>query len=163
MRPQSSPTFSANLLGFVSAALLVASIASLMGCQDEHVRVQEPQAVGLQAQPQLLAVQQPGATVIVPPASPVVAFGTRQLTMTDLRTLAGQQAWSELVDHLEDIPPASRTGEWQTLTQQACLGALNVAGQRGEGEGIYVSEALLQQEPMERQLGRHVGPCKLAI
>jgi hypothetical protein len=68
--------------------------------------------------------------------------------MADLRSLAQQKAWSELVDHLEDIPPANRDAEWQSLAQQAGLGALTLAGQRGPVDGIYLSEALLQRYPV---------------
>jgi hypothetical protein len=68
-------------------------------------------------------------------------------TMADLRALAQQQSWSELIDHLEDISPASRDAEWRGLGQQAALGALNMADQSGPINGLYLSEGLLQRYP----------------
>jgi hypothetical protein len=69
-------------------------------------------------------------------------------TLADLRALAQQQSWPEIVDHLSDIPPASRDAEWQTIAQQAGLGALNMAGQRGPTDGLYLSESLLTRYPV---------------
>jgi len=139
---------SSAILACAHAVLVLASLTNLAGCDDEQVRVREPQAiVALQAQPQVLAVQQPGAIVVQQPSATVVTVGARPESMADLRSLAQQRAWAELVDHLEDIPPVSRDAEWRSLAQQAALGALTLAGQRGPVDGIDMSEALLVRYP----------------
>lgn len=39
--------------------------------------------------------------------------------MTDLDALARQDAWAELIEHLEDIPPAQRDDAWRSLVVRA--------------------------------------------
>ena len=72
-------------------------------------------------------------------------------TMADLRALAQQQAWGELIDHLEDIPPSSRDAEWRRVAQQAGLGALSIAGRTGPSEGLWLSESLLGRYPVLKE------------
>jgi hypothetical protein len=139
MRSRIIPTRSSALLACVPGVLVLAACASLTGCEDERVRAREAQVV---------AVEHPSAIVVQEPSTAVVTIGARPQGMADLRSLAQQKAWSELVDHLEDIPPANRNAEWQSLAQQAGLGALTLAGQRGPVDGIYLSEALLQRYPV---------------
>src|SRR5580700_1594979 len=69
-------------------------------------------------------------------------------TLADLKALAKQQAWSELVDHLEDIPPTNRDADWRAVAQQAGLGALGIAGRSGPVDGLSVSETLLDRYPV---------------
>jgi hypothetical protein len=71
--------------------------------------------------------------------------------MADLRVLAQQQSWGELIDHLEDIPPSNRDAEWRGLAQQAGLGALSVAGRKGPSEGLWLSEGLLGRYPVLKE------------
>lgn len=42
----------------------------------------------------------------------------------DLDALERQQSWSELVDHLQDIPPGQRDGHWKALATEAVVGRL---------------------------------------
>jgi hypothetical protein len=88
------------------------------------------------------------AALIVVLATIARADDRKLYTLADLKALAKQQAWSELVDHLEDIPPASRDADWRDVAQQAGLGALTLAGHGGPGEGLSVSETLLDRYPV---------------
>jgi hypothetical protein len=133
----------------IIAILALAVFANLASCEDaDHVRVRPAGSlVAEQAPTQILAVEQPSTVVVQPPRAEIVTVGSRPLVLSDLQSLAQQRAWDELVDHLEDIPPANRDGAWRSLAQQAGLGALTLAGRRGPSDGLYLSEALLQRYP----------------
>lgn len=68
-------------------------------------------------------------------------------TIADLRALAQQSAWRELVDHIEDVPPSARNAEWIAIAQRTALGVLADRSQRGPAEGIIVAHALLARYP----------------
>jgi hypothetical protein len=131
------------------AVLTLSVLANLAGCEDaEHVRARpEGTLVAGQAPAQIIAVEQPSTVVVQPPRGEIVAIGSRPMGLSDLRSLARQTAWDELVDHLEDIPPASRDAEWRSLAQQAGLGALTLSARKGPSDALYLSEALLQRYP----------------
>ncbi len=65
-------------------------------------------------------------------------------TLADLKALAGQHSWRELVEHLEDIAPTSRDATWRGLAQQAGLGLLS---QADAADGLRLGEALLARYP----------------
>jgi hypothetical protein len=133
----------------------VVALVNLTGCGGQPARAPEPQSqfasVPPPQEPPLVAVQQPGAIVVQQPRTELVTVGARPQAMPDLRALAQQKAWAELVDHLEDIPPASRDAEWQALAQQAGLGTLTLAGQHGPVDGINLSETLLARYPVLKE------------
>jgi hypothetical protein len=141
MRTRNLQQRSSVLLDCVRSLLVVAALATLLGCE-ERGEVREPRV----AEAQVLAVSEP-APIVVQPTGAVVTIGARPHAMADLRSLAREGAWGELADHLEDIPPASRDAEWRSLAQQAGLGALTLAGQRGPIDAIDLSEALLARYP----------------
>ena len=68
-------------------------------------------------------------------------------SLADLRALAKQQAWLELVDHLDDVAPSGRDADWRSLVQQAGLGVLTMAGSGGPADGLAVGELLLARYP----------------
>jgi hypothetical protein len=45
----------------------------------------------------------------------------RPYTMKDLQALADRKSWSELIMHLQDVPPAERAADWNKLVETACL------------------------------------------
>jgi hypothetical protein len=47
--------------------------------------------------------------------------------MADLKALDKDQSWRELVDHLNDILPSKRDGEWKAIAERACTGVLDPA------------------------------------
>src|SRR5450631_441781 len=100
------------------------------------------------------------ATVAVPPATTptVVVHPTnsasdtsqstdKRYTIADLRALAQQHAWSELIDHLEDVTPSTRDAEWASLAQQAALGVLASSTDHGPSAGLTTAHALLTRYP----------------
>ncbi|WP_217911875.1 hypothetical protein [Myxococcus sp. AM011] len=48
-----------------------------------------------------------------------VAVAKPPATLADLQTLASQQAWAELLERAEDVPPATRTDAWRGLVTEA--------------------------------------------
>jgi hypothetical protein len=56
-----------------------------------------------------------------PPLSSVVKSGC---TMEDPAALERQRGWSELVEHLADIPPARRDATWAGLAERASIALL---------------------------------------
>jgi hypothetical protein len=107
--------------------------------------------------PQAKAPERPGSGAHAAEANPLagnrtsstVLLATVRDTIVDLRALARQRAWGELIDHLEDISPASRDADWRDLAEQACLGALTLAG--SSGEAIALSERLLRRYPVLKE------------
>ena len=69
-------------------------------------------------------------------------------SMTDLKTLADQSAWSELAAHLEDIRPADRSAEWHKVLEQTATGLLDQDGSTDDGYSAFsTSENLLTRFP----------------
>ncbi|HUP58145.1 MAG TPA: hypothetical protein VM598_11875 [Bdellovibrionota bacterium] len=76
----------------------------------------------------------------------------KKYSLKDLQALAGQGAWSELVEHLGDIPPASRDSAWEKVAIQAGTGLLGEAvNTRDPLNGIQASEALVDKYPHLRK------------
>jgi hypothetical protein len=48
-------------------------------------------------------------------------------SMSDLAALEENESWSELVDHLGDIPPSKRDGAWQRTAERATTAMLTAA------------------------------------
>ena len=68
-------------------------------------------------------------------------------TLGDLKALATQHAWRELVEHLEDVAPANRDGAWRAVAQQAGLGLLADVTHTSPADALGVVEALLARYP----------------
>ncbi|QDE94160.1 hypothetical protein BHS06_19665 [Myxococcus xanthus] len=58
-------------------------------------------------------------------AAPVLARPAA--TLEDLRALAVQKSWAELLERAEDIPPASRTDTWRALVTEAATAEVESA------------------------------------
>ena len=69
-------------------------------------------------------------------------------SIKDLRALADQRAWSELASHLEDIRPADRGPEWNTLLEQTATGLLEEGSQAQDAYGsLSNSEGMFKRYP----------------
>jgi hypothetical protein len=55
-------------------------------------------------------------------------------SMADLQALQREKAWTELFDHLDDIPPAKRDASWKELAEAASLGRLATVDKKGDPE-----------------------------
>jgi hypothetical protein len=66
-------------------------------------------------------------------------------SMDDLKALAGQEAWTELVQHLGDIPPAKRDEAWQKLAEQGAVGYLD--GEKNQWSAFMAADGLTKQFP----------------
>ncbi len=125
-------------------------VTSLAACEEGGVRVVSPapSAPGAPpAQAPLVAVDEPGTVVVTGPRTEVTTTAGRVLTIVDLRALARQRAWAELVEHLSDVPPAARDREWQSLAQTACLEEVNHERLKSPLAALGLGEALLQLYP----------------
>jgi hypothetical protein len=45
----------------------------------------------------------------------------KKYSITDLNALEEQGAWTEIVEHLNDIPPSQRTGAWLKISEKAAI------------------------------------------
>jgi hypothetical protein len=69
-------------------------------------------------------------------------------SLEDLSKLEQQKSWSELAQHLNDIPPAQRNERWQTIAKQAALGVMEEVGnEQDHFRGLLWSEDLLSTNP----------------
>jgi hypothetical protein len=144
------------MLRYLSSAFLLGALTTLapvIGCADQPNVRPATAIIAEQSQPGILAVQETPAVIVNPTRTEVVttSAGGRVMSLADLRSLAGQGAWAELVEHLGDIPPSNRDAQWQDLAKQAGLGALSVAGRRGPIDGLYLSEGLLERYPVLKE------------
>jgi hypothetical protein len=48
----------------------------------------------------------------------------KKYTLADLEALAKSESWSELMHHLEDIPPAQRNQKWQAVVERCATGSI---------------------------------------
>ncbi|AGC47412.1 hypothetical protein MYSTI_06139 [Myxococcus stipitatus DSM 14675] len=58
-------------------------------------------------------------------ATPVMARPAA--TLEDLRALAAQKSWAELLERAEDLPPAKRSDTWRTLVTEAATAEVEAA------------------------------------
>ncbi|WP_241758004.1 hypothetical protein [Myxococcus landrumensis] len=58
-------------------------------------------------------------------AAPVLARPAA--TLEDLRALAAQKSWAELLERAEELPPAARSDTWRTLVTEAATAAVESA------------------------------------
>ena len=85
--------------------------------------------------------------LIVGAARPGLA-ADQAYSIKDLRALADQGAWSELASHLEDVRPADRGPEWNTLLDQTATGLLEEGSQSQDAyAALSNSEAMLKRFP----------------
>jgi hypothetical protein len=76
----------------------------------------------------------------------------RRYSQADLQALADKGAWSELIEHLGDVPPAARDARWEKVVEQAGIGALEVSTQRDDPFlGIRIGIQLVDQFPQVRE------------
>ncbi|MDC0711591.1 hypothetical protein POL68_24185 [Stigmatella sp. ncwal1] len=57
----------------------------------------------------------------------MVAHARPPASLQDLKALASQKAWAELLERAEDLPPADRTGEWRAWVTEAATAAVEAA------------------------------------
>jgi hypothetical protein len=70
--------------------------------------------------------------------------------LADLKALDKDQAWQELVPHLNDIAPSRRDAEWKAIAERACAGVLDAAELKDERSAqsmLFEIERLLKQFP----------------
>lgn len=48
----------------------------------------------------------------------------KRYSMKDLEALARSESWGELLQHLEDVPPAKRDAAWQRIAEKGALGRI---------------------------------------
>ncbi len=75
----------------------------------------------------------------------------RPMTFEELDALGRQEAWSELVLHLKDVPPDGRNARWDSLVEKAALGHLDIIVQGAPAEGDSTAKALLSEFPSLRR------------
>jgi hypothetical protein len=80
----------------------------------------------------------------------VLALGDRNYTMADLSALETQGRHAELLGHIEDVPPASRTAAWESLLVRSAT-ALVASLDKGS-ESFAAFEAFMTAEHL---LSRH--------
>jgi hypothetical protein len=107
-----------------------------------------------------------GATAAAPPTAGATATGApvpenlsltaghglgpaRIYTLDDLRSLEQQRAWSELVEHLADVPPAARGSAWEQLAARASFEILSATfGVQNDAErALGLAEELPKRFP----------------
>lgn len=52
----------------------------------------------------------------------VVRAEQKKYTLKDLAALEQSKSWSELIEHLEDVPPAKRKDAWKGIVERAAIG-----------------------------------------
>lgn len=73
-------------------------------------------------------------------------------TMEDLRALGQSQSWAELLEHVEDVRPSERKGEWSGLLEKAAVGYLETfAAQKKYAEAQMGADSLLSRFPALKQ------------
>lgn len=72
----------------------------------------------------------------------------RGYTLADLKALAEKGQWEELVQHIEDVPPAKRGAEWDALLERAATEFLASYGSQNTSYGAFHSaERLVERYP----------------
>lgn len=76
--------------------------------------------------------------------APMIASADDKYTMEDLRALAENDGWGELLEHVEDIRPRDRKKEWRSMLEKAAIGQLGILeSQKKRYEGLAASEQIL--------------------
>ncbi|WJK27203.1 hypothetical protein QSJ11_14650 [Vibrio parahaemolyticus] len=92
-------------------------------------------------------------------------------TMDDLKALNGSKNWNELLAHAEDIRPSQRNSEWESLVQNAALGAFEhyvASGAKddaiGLGQQLILSYPFLSQsKSFTLQFLERAGACSTTM
>lgn len=79
-----------------------------------------------------------GLSVVVCVASTARADDNKKYSMADLKALVDSKAYMEAIQHLGDISPAERKGEWNEIAGTAAAGA--VADAQDEEKLVYMTE-----------------------
>lgn len=66
------------------------------------------------------------ALVVITCCAATLALAGPPLTMADLRALATDAAWPELLARAQDVAPASRGAEWKAVVREAAVNSLKV-------------------------------------
>ncbi|MBM5099869.1 hypothetical protein HYN96_16955 [Vibrio parahaemolyticus] len=73
-------------------------------------------------------------------------------TMDDLKALNGSKNWNELLAHAEDIRPSQRNSEWESLVQNAALGAFeHYVASGAKDDAIGLGQQLILSYPFLSQ------------
>lgn len=88
-------------------------------------------------------------------------------TMDDLKALNGSKNWNELLAHAEAIRPSQRNSEWESLVQNAALGAFEhyvASGAKddaiGLGQQLILSYPFLSQsKSFTQQFSKELVPA----
>jgi hypothetical protein len=99
----------------------------------------------------------PSSPAAPPPSAPSPALapagaangnGKAPYTLDDLTALEQQRGWTELVDHLDDIPPAQRAAPWQGLAERGSVGLLTtLATDKEPFAAVAAADALTKRFP----------------
>jgi hypothetical protein len=89
-------------------------------------------------------------------------------TMGDLKALAAKAQWQELLQHIEDVPPAKRGAEWDDLLERSATELLTQYGTESSGYSAFSSaERLVERYPAltksERFMAKRFEVSKLAF
>jgi hypothetical protein len=100
----------------------------------------------------------PAPTGDRPAADAKAPSGSRVYARADLEALERQQSWSELVEHLEDIPPAERDDKWKALVAKSVVALL--AATKGD-QGSRVARARQVEAVQQRYPSLRTSPAFL--
>lgn len=79
----------------------------------------------------------------------LLGFADHRYGMADLQALEKKQQYLELLQHVEDVAPASRTAGWNQLLERAAIGVLGSLSAETDGyrafEAMGMAESLLQR------------------
>ncbi|MBX7080248.1 MAG: hypothetical protein K1X88_13720 [Nannocystaceae bacterium] len=79
----------------------------------------------------------------------VLGYAEARYTMADLQALAKRKQHLELLQHIEDVAPASRTAAWHQLLERTAIAVLESLSTQTDGyrafEAMGTAEALLQR------------------
>jgi len=71
----------------------------------------------------------------------------KEYGMADLKALSGKGQWEELIQHIEDVPPAKRNAEWDALLERAATELLTQYSNSSGYAAFRSAELLVERYP----------------
>jgi len=70
----------------------------------------------------------------------------KKYTLQDLEALAKNESWSELTQHLEDVPPVKRNKKWEKVAEQGSIGSIkDFKDDRNPLGGLILADGLTKR------------------
>lgn len=136
---------------------LASGITAIVGCAEPrasapHAMTNDPPpAASASATPQVAVTPVAAPATPMPSIMSVVGANSRDrsYTMADLEALDRQHSYLELVQHLGDIPPASRDAAWEALAVRSSIGLLDTTTKdRDPATAVMTADELTAQYPL---------------